>query len=74
MDVAGDQAPSSSGAGVAKRFGALTVLDDVDFSVGAGEAVGIVGPNGAGQDDAAQRARRRPAGDRAGRCASAAPT
>ncbi len=38
-----------SGAGLTKRFGALTVLDDVSFSVGADEAVGIVGPNGAGK-------------------------
>ncbi|HEU5363210.1 MAG TPA: ATP-binding cassette domain-containing protein [Gaiellaceae bacterium] len=32
-----------------KRFGALVVLDGVDFAVGAGEGVGIVGPNGAGK-------------------------
>ncbi len=38
-----------SGAGLSKRFGALTVLDDVSFSVGADEAVGVVGPNGAGK-------------------------
>ncbi|MGD0565157.1 MAG: ABC transporter ATP-binding protein [Roseiarcus sp.] len=37
------------GAGIRKTFGALTVLDNVDFSVGANEAVGIVGPNGAGK-------------------------
>ncbi len=37
------------GTGVTKRFGALTVLDQVNFSVGADEAVGIVGPNGAGK-------------------------
>jgi branched-chain amino acid transport system ATP-binding protein len=37
------------GAGVTKRFGALTVLDNVNFAVGADEAVGIVGPNGAGK-------------------------
>ena len=37
------------GAGLTKRFGALTVLDDMNFSVGADEAVGIVGPNGAGK-------------------------
>ena len=38
-----------SGAGLHKRFGALTVLDDVSFSVRADEAVGVVGPNGAGK-------------------------
>jgi branched-chain amino acid transport system ATP-binding protein len=31
------------------RFGALPVLDQVDCSLGDGEAVGIVGPNGAGK-------------------------
>jgi branched-chain amino acid transport system ATP-binding protein len=35
--------------GVHKRFGALVVLDGVDFSVGVDEAVGIDGPNGAGK-------------------------
>ena len=35
--------------GLRKRFGALVVLDDVDFSVARGEPVGIVGPNGAGK-------------------------
>ena len=35
--------------GVSKRFGALAVLDAVDFAVGPGTAVGIVGPNGAGK-------------------------
>ena len=34
--------------GVIKRFDALVVLDRVDFALGAAEAVGIVGPNGAG--------------------------
>ncbi len=38
-----------SGRGIAKRFGALAVLENVDFSMGMGEAVGIVGPNGAGK-------------------------
>jgi branched-chain amino acid transport system ATP-binding protein len=38
-----------SGSGITKRFGALAVLEDVDFSMGMGEAVGIVGPNGAGK-------------------------
>jgi branched-chain amino acid transport system ATP-binding protein len=37
------------GASVYKRFGALTVLDRVDFALAAKETVGIVGPNGAGK-------------------------
>lgn len=41
--------PFLSGSGLSKRFGALTVLDDVDFFVGRDAAVGIVGPNGAGK-------------------------
>src|SRR3990172_8654269 len=32
-----------------KAFGALTVLDGVDFVVGTGERAGLVGPNGAGK-------------------------
>ncbi|MBI2769242.1 MAG: ABC transporter ATP-binding protein [Burkholderiales bacterium] len=31
------------------RFGALTVLDGVDFDIRSGEATGVVGPNGAGK-------------------------
>src|SRR3984885_2945094 len=38
-----------AGAGLSKRFGALTVLDQVDFAIAPGEAIGIVGPNGAGK-------------------------
>jgi branched-chain amino acid transport system ATP-binding protein len=37
------------GRGLSKRYGDLTVLSQVDFSVGATEAVGVVGPNGAGK-------------------------
>lgn len=38
-----------SGTRLTKRFGALTVLDNVDFHVPQNAAIGIVGPNGAGK-------------------------
>jgi branched-chain amino acid transport system ATP-binding protein len=44
-----DGTPILAAAGLRKRFGALVVLDDVDFEVFEHETVGIVGPNGAGK-------------------------
>src|SRR5947199_7652284 len=34
---------------ISHRFGALEVLDDVSFTVGAGEVVAVVGPSGCGK-------------------------
>ena len=42
-------APIVSLEGVEKHFGAVRALDGVDFKVGAGECVGLVGHNGAGK-------------------------
>ena len=34
---------------LSKRFGALTAVDDVTFTVNRGEVLGFLGPNGAGK-------------------------
>ena len=36
-------------AGLTKRFGAFTAVDNVTFSVARGEVLGFLGPNGAGK-------------------------
>ena len=36
-------------AHITKRFGGITVLDDVNMAAGGGQVIGIIGPNGAGK-------------------------
>lgn len=38
--------------GLRKKFGPLTVLDDINLDIPAGQATGIVGPNGSGKTTA----------------------
>lgn len=49
MPRANGDGPLLSVRQVAKRFGGLTAVNSVDFSVGAGEIVALIGPNGAGK-------------------------
>lgn len=41
--------PVISVEGLTRRFGAITVADNLSFAVGSGECLGIIGPNGAGK-------------------------
>ena len=45
--------------GLRKTFGGLVAVDDLSFTVGAGEIVGLIGPNGSGKTTVAQPDLRR---------------
>ena len=40
------------------RFGGLVALSQLSFAINSGEIVGLIGPNGAGENDRFQRAHR----------------
>lgn len=42
-------APLLSISGLSRRFGGLIAVDGMEFAVGAGEIVGLLGPNGSGK-------------------------
>jgi branched-chain amino acid transport system ATP-binding protein len=44
-----DVAPLAELVGVTKRFGGVTVIDELSLSIGDDTAVGVIGPNGAGK-------------------------
>ncbi len=45
-------APTIRAHGLTRRFGAFTAVDNISFSVGAGEVFGFLGANGAGKTTA----------------------
>jgi branched-chain amino acid transport system ATP-binding protein len=48
-DGAGTIEPVLEARGIVRRFGGLVAVDGVDISVGQGEMVGLIGPNGRGK-------------------------
>jgi ABC-2 type transport system ATP-binding protein len=52
MVVSEAAGPALEAAGLTKRYGARTGLDDVSFTASTGEVLGLLGPNGAGKTTA----------------------
>src|SRR4051812_37892149 len=46
---ASDQPPVLEVSGLTRRFGGITAVDDVSFTLAAHEILGLIGPNGAGK-------------------------
>ena len=49
LELTGEDTPMVSFRKVRKSYGPLTVLDDLDLDVAAGEMVSIIGPSGSGK-------------------------
>jgi len=49
QDLVASRADVLSATGITLRFGGVTALNDVSFSVGPDELVALIGPNGAGK-------------------------
>lgn len=49
LEISGDDRPMVSFRSVSKRYGSLTVLDDLNLDVAEGEMVSIIGPSGSGK-------------------------
>jgi ABC-2 type transport system ATP-binding protein len=52
MNTAGPGEPVLRCAGLVKRFGDFTAVDDLGFAIREGETYGLLGPNGAGKSTA----------------------
>ncbi len=49
MELSGENTPMVSFRKVRKSYGTLTVLDDLDLDINAGEMVSVIGPSGSGK-------------------------